>query len=104
MIATVTREGLAAARRTPRLAVTLWLLNLTLALAAGVPGWLALRSAIATLPEADALGDGLSLGVLFDLVELRPGLLGGLALSAAGVAALGLLVGAAVAGGRWKCC
>jgi len=94
-----TREGLAAARRNLRLAVTLWLLNLALALAAGVPGWLALRSAIGLLPGTDALLDGFSLGVLVDLVELRPGLLGGLALSALGIAALGLLVGAAAAGG-----
>ena len=99
MIATVTREGLAAARRTPRLAVTLWLLNLALALAAGVPGWLALNSAIGVLPEADALRNGLDVGVLIDLVELRPGLLGGLAFSALGVAFLGLLLGAAATGG-----
>lgn len=99
MIAAVTREGLAAARRTPRLAVTLWLLNLALALAAGVPGWLVLRSAIGVLPEADPLRHGLDLGVLIDLVEMRPGLLGGLAFSALGVACLGLLLGAAATGG-----
>lgn len=99
MIVTATREGLGALRRAPRLAVTLWLVNLTLALAAGVPGWLALRSAIGLLPGADALGDGFSLGVLLDLVEMRPGLLGGLFLSALGVASLGLVVGAAVTGG-----
>ena len=73
----------------PRLAVVLWLVNLSLALAAGVPGWLALRSAIGLLPGADALADGFSLGVLVDLVEMRPGLLGGLFLSALGVAGLG---------------
>jgi hypothetical protein len=99
MIAAATREGLGALRRSPRLAVTLWLVNLTLALAAGVPGWLALRSAIGLLPGADALGDGFSLGVLVDLVEMRPGLLGGLFLSALGVASLGLLAGAAATGG-----
>jgi hypothetical protein len=99
MIAAATREGLAAARRNPRLAVTLWLVNLALALAVGVPGWLALRSAIADLPEADALREGFRLSVLLDLVELRPGLVGGLALSAMGIAFLGLLVGAAAAGG-----
>jgi len=99
MIATVTREGLAAARRNPRLALTLWLLNLALALAAGVPGWLALSSAIGLLPEADALRNGFDLGVLIDLAELRPGLLGGLAFSALGVAGLGLLLGAAATGG-----
>jgi len=99
MIGTATREGLAAARRNPRLAATLWLLNLALALAAGVPGWLALRSAIADRPEADPLRHGFDLGVLIDLVEMRPGLLGGLFLSAIGVAFLGLLVGAAATGG-----
>ena len=50
MIARATREGLAAAGRNPRLAATLWLVNLTLALAFGVPGWLGLRSAIAERP------------------------------------------------------
>jgi hypothetical protein len=99
MIATATRAGLAAARRTPRLAATLWLVNLALALAAGVPGWLALRSAVAELPGADALADGFRLGVLVDLVELRPGLVGWLFLSAAGLALLGLLAGAAATGG-----
>ena len=99
MIANATRGGLAALRRCPRLAVALWLLNLALALAAGVPGFLALRSAISLLPEADALANGFSMGVLVDLVEMRPGLLGGLALSALGVAFLGLLAGAAATGG-----
>jgi hypothetical protein len=99
MIARATREGLAAAARHPRLAATLWLVNLTLALGVGVPGWLGLRSAIAELPGADTLADGLSLDVLRDLVELHPGLLGGLFLSAAGAAFLGLLAGAAFTGG-----
>ena len=99
MIATATREGLAASRRTPRLAVTLWLVNLALALAGGVPGFFALRSAIGRLPGADALGEGFSFGVLFDFVEMHPGLLGALFLSAVGVAFLGLLVGAAATGG-----
>jgi hypothetical protein len=102
MIAAATREGLAAARSHPRLGVTLWLVNLTLALAAGVPGWLALKSAIGELPGADALRDGLSVGVLVDLVEMRPGLLSWLALSALGLACLGLLVGAAATGGAFE--
>lgn len=99
MIARATREGLAAAARQPRLAATLWLANLAVALAIGVPGWLGLRSAVAPLPGADALGDGFDLGVLADLAELRPGLLDGLFLYAAGAAFLGLLAGAAFAGG-----
>ena len=52
---------------------TLWLVNLTLALAAGLPGWLALKSAIGLLPGADALGDSLRFDVLADLSELHPG-------------------------------
>ncbi len=99
MIATVTREGFAAARRNPRLAATLWLLNLALALAAGVPGWLALSSVIGPLPEADGLRERFSVGVLVDILEMRPGLLGGLALAALGASFLGLLVGAAATGG-----
>jgi hypothetical protein len=99
VIAAATREGLAAARRNPGLAVVLWLVNLALAAAAGVPGWLALASAIGPLPEADALRERFVFGVVFDLLEMRPGLLGGLALSAVGVAFLGLLAGAAVSGG-----
>jgi len=99
MILTATREGLDSARRTKRLAVTLWLVNLALALSAGVPGFLALRSAIGERPGADALADGFDFGILSDLAEMRPGLLGGLVFTAVGVAFLGLLVGAAVAGG-----
>jgi hypothetical protein len=99
VIVAATRAGLVALRRSPGLAVVLWLVNLSLALAAGVPGWLALRSAIGLLPGADPLRDGFSLGVLVDLVEMRPGLLGGLLLSALGIAGLGVLVGAAATGG-----
>jgi hypothetical protein len=99
MIVAATRAGLVALRRSPGLAAVLWLVNLSLALTAGVPAWLSLRSAIGLLPGADALGDGFSLGVLVDLVEMRPGLLGGLFLSALGIAALGVLVGAAATGG-----
>lgn len=99
MVLRATRTGLDTARRHPELAATLWLANLSLALAAGVPGWLALRSAVARLPEADALVRGDSLSLWLDLVELRPGLLPGLLLSAIGVALLGLLAGALVTGG-----
>ena len=99
MVLAATREGLASARRAPGVAVTLWLVNLALALSAGVPAFLALRSAIGKLPGADALAGGFDVGILIDLVETRPGLLDGLALSAAGVAFLGLLAGAAATGG-----
>ena len=99
MVLAATREGFASARRAPGVAVTLWLVNLALALSAGVPAFLALRSAIGELPGADALASGFDVGILLDLAETRPGLLGGLALSAAGVAFLGLLAGAAATGG-----
>ena len=99
MIAHVSARGLAAAWRNPRLAVTLWLVNLALALAAGVPGWLALSSAIGPLPGADTLSESLSFGVLADLTELRPGLVAGLGYAAIAVFVLGLVAGMATTGG-----
>ena len=99
MIAAATREGLSGLRRNPGLAPALWLLNLTLAAAAGLPGFLSLRSAIALRPGADALAGGFSFGILRDIVATRPGLVSGLAFSALGVALLGLLAGAAATGG-----
>ena len=93
MIARATAQGLRAAHKNKRLAVTLWLFNLALALAAAVPGWRALRDAIGPLPAADSLAEAFSFGVLADLTELRPGLIGGLGDAAAALFALGLLVG-----------
>jgi len=94
-----TVAGLRRAAHVPRLAAVLWLLNLALAAAAAIPGWLALRSAIGVLPEADRLRAGFSFLVLADLAQQRPGLLGGLLLSAVGLAGLGLLAGNLVTGG-----
>jgi hypothetical protein len=99
MIAHATAQGLEAARRNKRLAVTLWLFNLALALAAAVPGWRALVDAIGPLPAADSLAEALSFGVLADLAELRPGFISGLGDAAAAIFALGLLVGLVAAGG-----
>jgi len=99
MIAHATAQGLRAALRNKRLAVTLWLLNLALALAAAVPGWRALQDAIGPLPLADSLSEAFSFGVLADLAELRPGLISGLGDAAAAVFALGLLVGLVAASG-----
>ncbi len=96
---TTTLAGLRRAAQLPRLALLLWLLNLVLAAAAAVPGWLALSSAIGPLPEADRLGAGFDFLVLSDLVQMRPGLLGGLLLSALGLAGLGLLAGNLATGG-----
>jgi len=94
-----TRHGLAIALRHKRLAVLLWLCGLAIAAAAGVPAWLALAAAIGPLPHADVLADGLSLGVLADLVEMRPGLIQGLLLAALGALGLGVLAGAFATGG-----
>ncbi len=99
MATNATAQGLEAASRNKRLAVTLWLFGLALALAAAVPGWRALDAAISLLPAADSLAEAFSFGVLADLTELRPGLLGGLGAAAAAVFALGLLVGLVGSGG-----
>jgi hypothetical protein len=50
------------------------------------------------LPAADSLAEAFSFGVLADLVELRPGLIGGLGAAAAAVFGLGLLVGLVASG------
>ena len=99
MTRSATTQGLEAAGRNKRLAVTLWLFNLALAAAAATPGWRALDDAIALLPAADSLAESFSFGVLADLVELRPGLIGGLGAAAAAVFGLGLLVGLVASGG-----
>lgn len=99
MIAHATARGLQAARRNKRLVVTLWLVNLALALAAAVPAWRALDDAIGLLPAADSLAEAFSFGVLADLAELRPGLVGGLGDAAAAIFVLGLLVGLVATGG-----
>lgn len=92
-------SGMSRALRAPRLVALLWLLKLALAVAVALPGWLVARSWLGVLPEADALRDGLRIGVLADLAELRPGFFGSLTLSALGLAGLGLLAGLAAAGG-----
>jgi hypothetical protein len=99
MIWQATLRGLEAARRNKLLALTLWLFNLALALAAALPGWRALQDAIGPLPLADSLAEAFSFGVLTDLVELRPGLIGGLGDAALAVLALALLVGLVASGG-----
>jgi hypothetical protein len=91
--------GAAAARRNPGLVATLWLVNLALALAAGLPGWLTLSSVMGSLPAADALGEAFRFGVLADLSEIQPGLVGGFGRSALAAFGLGLLVALATTGG-----
>ena len=99
MVLHATRKGLGLALGNPKLAGILWLCGLAVAAAAGVPAWIALAAAIGPLPHADALADGMSFGILADLLEMRPGLAQGLALAALGAAGLGLLAGALVTGG-----
>ena len=99
MVLQATRNGLGLALGHKKLAVLLWLCGLVLAAAFGVPAWMALTATIGPLPHADVLADGLSFGVLADLVEMRPGLLQGLAFAALGAVGLGLLAGALATGG-----
>lgn len=93
MSASATVEGLRAASRNHRLVVTLWLVNLALALSAAVPGWRAISDAVSRLPLFDSLREAFSFGVVADLAELRPGLVSGLGDAAAAVLGLGLLIG-----------
>ena len=94
-----TLRGTAVARHNPRLVVTLWLFNLALALAAGLPGWLTLSSVMGSLPGADALGEALRFGVLADLSEIQPGLVSGFGRTALAAFGLGLIVALATTGG-----
>ena len=94
-----TWAGLQAARDNGPLVATLWLLNLALALAAVLPTWRALADAIGLLPGADVLAEAISIEVLADLGELRPGLVAGFVNAAGAFYLLGLVVGPVVAGG-----
>ena len=94
-----TLRGTAVARHNPRLVVTLWLFNLALALAAGLPGWLTLSSVMGSLPAADALGEAFRFGVLADLSEIQPGLVSGFGRAALAAFGLGLVVALATTGG-----
>jgi hypothetical protein len=94
-----TARGAATGRGTTRLVLTLWLVNLALALAAGLPQWLALKAAMGPLPGADALGESLRFGVLSDLSELHPGIVTGFGRAALAAFGLGLLVAIATTGG-----
>jgi hypothetical protein len=96
---TGTLEGLRRAVREPRLALTLWLLNLALAAVAGIPAWLRWRDVLDRAPETDPLRSGLRLGILADLFQadrIGLGVLGPLVLA---LAILALLVNALTTGG-----
>ncbi|MFN8094785.1 MAG: hypothetical protein U0599_21650 [Vicinamibacteria bacterium] len=60
---------------------------------------MALGAVLGPLPHADALAKGLSLGIVADLSEMRPGLLQGSASLALGATALGILAGSPATGG-----
>jgi len=94
-----TLRGTAVARHNPRLVATLWLFNLALALAAGLPGWLTLSSVMGSLPAADALGEAFRFGVLADLSEIQPGLVSEFGRAALAAFGLGLVVALATSGG-----
>jgi hypothetical protein len=99
MILRATSAGLRAARANLPLVASLWLVNLSLALAFALPFSLALRQAAGPLPEADGFAERFSLGVVADLAELRPGLVSGMGHAALAAFALGLLVALVAAGG-----
>jgi hypothetical protein len=96
---TLTREGFARAWTARRLVVLVWSIHLALAFAAAFPLWRMLDAALGPLPEGDVLQGGVVFGAVFDLAEMRPGLLSALGLTLAGTGALGILVGAALTGG-----
>ncbi len=91
--------GMRRAARAPRLAVVLWLVNLSLAAVAAAPFHARLSAAIDDAPAADPLRDGLRVSVLADL--LAPDRIGfGALRSLVGVLVLlALLVNALTAGG-----
>jgi hypothetical protein len=60
--------GMHRAARAPRLAVVLWLVNLSLAAAAAAPFHARLSAAIDLAPAADPLRDGLRVSLLADLL------------------------------------
>jgi hypothetical protein len=76
-----------------------WLIHLAVASAAAFPLWTFLKRVLDRLPGGDVLREGIRFGALFDLAELRPGLVGLVVAVGVAVAACGLLVGAAVSGG-----
>lgn len=61
-------RGMRRAARAPRVAVVLWLVNLSLAAVAAAPFHARLSAAIDQAPAADVLRDGLRLSVLTDLL------------------------------------
>lgn len=93
------RTGLRAAARRPRLAVALWLVNLTLAAAAATPAMLAFREAFDRAPAADRLRQGFSFGLTVELLQAWPGRLATLVSFALAAAVLALLANALTSGG-----
>jgi len=99
MILAATREGLARAWAVRRLVLAVWAIHVVLAAGAAFPFWRVLRSVTGPLPGTDALRVSMAYGVLADLAELRPGLIGAVGLVSLVVLGLGMLVGAAVSAG-----
>ena len=91
--------GMRRAARAPRLAVVLWLVNLSLATAAAAPFHARLSAAIDDAPAADPLRDGLRISVLADLLAPDRIGFGGLRSLVGVLALLALLVNALTTGG-----
>ncbi len=93
------RTGLREAAGQPRLAVTLWLVNLVLAAAAAAPAVRMLEDALDYAPEGDRLRQAFSFGIFMEMMRAEPARFG-LALSFAICAAvLGLLANVFTSGG-----
>lgn len=99
MIIDATKRGLSAARAHWTLIATLWVINAAVAMTALIPAWVALANVMGNLPLADPLARTISFGVLYDLVELQPGLLRGLGSAGLASFVLGILSGLGFAGG-----
>lgn len=93
------RKGLEGSLRQPRLALTLWLVNLALAAVAAIPAWIRWSDVLDRAPEADPLRFGLRFGILVDLLEAHRSGFGVLAPLVLTLSMLALLVNALTTGG-----
>ncbi len=92
------RTGIREAVLQPRLAVTLWLVNLVLAGAAALPAFVVLGSALGPSPEGDRLLEGFSMGLVAEMLR-DDGRLRALPVFAAAAGLLALLANAFTTGG-----
>jgi hypothetical protein len=95
----LTLEGLSRAWHARRLVALVWLIQAAAAAAVAFPFWRVLSDVLAPLPEADTLGSRLDFAAVADLAEMRPALIGVLGPTLLLVALVGVVLGAALAGG-----